>query len=63
MAARRFRERPEVPTRFLAFHPDYVMRDLTPTSIRHAETALKIAGENGLVEVSLGNWWLLGDYY
>ncbi|MGC9050260.1 radical SAM protein [Pyrobaculum sp.] len=57
------RVEPEVPTRFLAFHPDYMMRDLPPTSIRHAETALKIARENGLVEVSLGNWWLLGDCY
>jgi len=34
-----------------------------PTSIRHAETAVKIARENGLVEVDVGNAWLLGDYY
>jgi len=27
------------------------------------ETAVKIARENGLVEVSIGNAWLLGDYY
>ncbi|ABL89050.1 Radical SAM domain protein [Pyrobaculum islandicum DSM 4184] len=57
------RVEPEVPTRFLAFHPDYMLDDLPPTSRRHAETALKIARENGLVEVSLGNEWLLGDYY
>lgn len=54
---------PEVPTRFLAFHPDYLLDDLPPTSIRHAETAVKIARENGLVEVDVGNAWLLGDYY
>ncbi|MFZ8807315.1 MAG: radical SAM protein [Pyrobaculum sp.] len=54
---------PEIPTRFLAFHPDYMLRDLPPTSRRHAEAAVRIARENGLVEVSLGNEWLLGDYY
>jgi len=27
------------------------------------ETAVKIARENGLVEVDVGNAWLLGDYY
>ncbi len=27
------RVEPEVPTRFLAFHPDYMMRDLPPTSV------------------------------
>lgn len=46
---------PEIPTRFLAFHPDYMLRDLPPTSIRHAEAAVKIARENGLVEISIGN--------
>lgn len=54
---------PEVPTRFLAFYPAYLLDDLPPTSIRHAEESVKIARENGLVEVSLGNSWLLGDYY
>jgi pyruvate formate lyase activating enzyme len=57
------RVEPEVPTRFLAFHPDYMLDDLPPTSLRHAATAVKIARENGLVEVSVGNVWLLGDYY
>jgi pyruvate formate lyase activating enzyme len=54
---------PEIPTRFLAFRPDYMLNDLPPTSRRHAESAVKIARENGLVEVSLGNVFLLGDYY
>ncbi|WP_333638703.1 radical SAM protein [Pyrobaculum aerophilum] len=54
---------PEIPTRFLAFHPDYLLRDLPPTSIKHAEEAVRIAKENGLMEVSIGNQWLLGDYY
>jgi len=57
------RVNPSIPTRFLAFHPDYLLRDLPRTSRRHAENALKIARENGLVEVSVGNVWLLGDYY
>ena len=54
---------PEIPTRFLAFRPDYMLRDLPPMSRRHAKAAVKIARENGLAEVSLGNEWLLGDYY
>ncbi|MEZ0320025.1 MAG: radical SAM protein [Pyrobaculum sp.] len=57
------RTNPEIPTRFLAFHPDYMLDGLPPTSIRHAQNAVKIAKENGLVEVSIGNAWLLGDYY
>ncbi|MFN7105810.1 MAG: radical SAM protein [Pyrobaculum sp.] len=54
---------PEIPTRLLAFHPDYLLDDLPPTSIRHVNKAVKIARENGLVEVAVGNMWLLGDYY
>ncbi len=53
----------DIPYRLLAFHPDYLMRDLPPTSREHALRALEIARRNGLRNVSIGNWWLLGDYY
>ncbi len=54
---------PEIPYSLLAFHPDYMMTDLPPTSIRHAKKALEAAREAGLKKVSLGNAWLLGNYY
>ena len=54
---------PDIPYTLLAFHPDYMMRDLPPTSARHAEAALKAARKAGLRRVSLGNAWLLGDHY
>jgi len=54
---------PDIPMVFLAFHPDYVLRDLPPTSFKHAEKALEIARENGLKHVFIGNEWLLGNYY
>jgi len=53
----------EIPYRLLAFHPDYMMRDLPPTSRRHALRAYEIARKNGLKNVSIGNPWLLGNYY
>ena len=52
-----------IPISFLAFHPDYLMSDLPFTSKRHADEAVKIAKEYGLKEVSVGNVWLLGNYY
>jgi len=54
---------PGIPTRLLAYHPDYLLSDLPPTSRRHAEEALRIARENGLTNVALGNEWLLSDAY
>jgi len=53
----------DIPFRLLAFHPDYLMLDLPPTSRSHALRAYEIAKKNGLRNVSIGNWWLLGDYY
>ena len=50
---------PETPYRLLAFHPDYLMRDLPPTPRRLAEKAVEIARRNGLRNVSVGNTWLL----
>ena len=54
---------PDIPYSLLAFHPDYRMRDLPPTSRRHAEEAVRAAREEGLTNVNVGNVWLLGDYY
>ncbi len=52
-----------IPYILLAFHPDHYLRDLPPTSRRHAEEAVKVAREEGLDNVYLENTWLLGDYY
>ena len=54
---------PSIPYSLLAFHPDYLLTDLPPTSKRHAEECVKAAREEGLENVSIGNYWLLGDYY
>ena len=52
-----------VPYSLLAFHPDYRMSDLPPTSKRHAWEAVKAAREEGLTRVHIGNAWLLSNYY
>lgn len=54
---------PDIPYTLLAFHPDYVMYDLPPTSKKHAEAAVKAAREEGLTNISIGNAWLLSNYY
>ncbi len=53
----------DVPLVLLAFHPDHLLKDLPPTSRRHAEEAAKVAREEGLRKVFIENVWLLGDYY
>lgn len=53
----------DIPYSLLAFHPDYLMNDLPPTSRTHAMRALKAAKEEGLRRLNIGNLWLLGDYY
>ncbi len=52
-----------IPLILLAFHPDHLLRDLPPTSRRHAYEAYKIAKEVGVERVYIGNEWLLGNYY
>ena len=52
-----------IPYVLLAFHPDNVLRDLPPTSKKHAEVARREAIKAGLREVYVGNMWLLGNYY
>ncbi len=54
---------PNIPYVLLAFHPDHRLRDLPPTSKKHAFNAYRIAREKGLKEVYIGNIFLLGDYY
>ncbi|MEM1873242.1 MAG: radical SAM protein [Acidilobaceae archaeon] len=52
-----------IPMVLLAFHPDYIMTDLPPTSSRHVEEAVREARRVGIKEIYVGNEWLLGDYY
>lgn len=54
---------PDIPYVFLGFHPDFHLRDLPTTSWSHANKALKIARENGLKRVFLGNVFILGNSY
>ena len=54
---------PEIPYTLLAFYGAYMMRDLPPTSKKHALECLKAAKRAGLENVSIGNMHLLGDYY
>ncbi len=51
------------PFTLLAYHPDYLLNDLPPTSISHAKLAIKIAKEEGLRNINLENKWVLGRYY
>ncbi len=50
---------PRVPYSLLAFHPDYAMDDLPPTTRRQAEECYRAAVEAGLERVRIGNVHLL----
>jgi len=54
---------PEIPYSLLAFYGAYMMKDLPPTSKKHAYECLKAAKKAGLENVTIGNIHLLGDYY
>ena len=54
---------PDIPYALLAFHPQFMMNDLPPTSQRHAEECLAVAKAYELKRVRLGNVHLLGNYY
>ena len=54
---------PEIPYALLAFHPQFMMEDLPPTSRKHAEECLAEAKAQGLKNVRVGNVHLLGNYY
>jgi pyruvate formate lyase activating enzyme len=51
---------PEIPYALLGFAPQFMMTDLPPTSVDHAEAALRAAQEEGLRNVRVGNRHLLG---
>jgi pyruvate formate lyase activating enzyme len=53
----------EIPVVLLAFHPDFMLRDLPPTSKRHMYESVKVMRKLGLRNVFVGNEWLLGNYY
>jgi len=53
----------EIPVVLLAFHPDFMLRDLPPTSKKHMYESVKVMRKLGLKNVFVGNEWLLGDYY
>lgn len=54
---------PEIPYSLLAFYGAYMMKDLPPTSKKHAYECLKAAKRAGLENVIIGNIHLLGNYY
>jgi pyruvate formate lyase activating enzyme len=53
-----------IPTVLLGFYPHHAMNDLPRTSQSHANASLKIAKDEGLINVRIGNLSLLGldDY-
>ena len=53
----------DIPYALLAFHPQFMMTDLPPTSKRHAQECLAEAKAQGLRNVRLGNIHLLGNHY
>ncbi len=57
------RHNPDIPYALLGFGPSFRMRDLPPTSLRHAEAARRAAIEAGLRNVRIGNRHLLGNDY
>lgn len=54
---------PDIPYALLAFHPQFMMSDLPPTSRKHAQECQAVAKAQGLRNVRVGNIHLLGDYY
>jgi pyruvate formate lyase activating enzyme len=51
---------PDIPYALLGFAPQFMMTDLPPTSVEHAEAALRAAQEEGVRNVRIGNRHLLG---
>ncbi len=54
---------PTIPYSLLAFYPAHHLKDLPPTSRKHAERCKDVALAQGLKRVNVGNTHLLGDYY
>lgn len=53
----------DIPVVLLAFRPDFILRDLPPTSRRHMCESVRIMKDLGMKNVFVGNEWLLSDYY
>ncbi len=56
-------QNPAIPYSLLGFAPNYLMPDLPPTSVSHAEAARQAALDEGLQNVHVGNRHLLGRDY
>jgi len=54
---------PDIPYSLLAFHPNFLMRDLPSTCRKHAELARDAALAEGLTRVKVCNLHLLSDVY
>ena len=54
---------PRIPYSLLGFGPNYLMPDLPPTSVSHAESAYQASLDAGLTDVHVGNRHLLGHDY
>jgi len=54
---------PDIPYSLLGFGPNFFMRDLPFTSKEHADECAAAAREAGLLNVSIGNYHLLGVPY
>lgn len=54
---------PAIPYSLLAFHPQFELADLPPTSRAHAERCAAAARAAGLERVTMGNRHLLGGAY
>jgi pyruvate formate lyase activating enzyme len=54
---------PRIPYALLGFGPQFYVPDLPPTSVRHAEAALRAARDAGLAHVRVGNRHLLSREY
>jgi pyruvate formate lyase activating enzyme len=54
---------PGIPYALLAFHPQFMMKDLPRTCRQHAEECLEAAHAQGVRNVRLGNTHLLGSGY
>lgn len=54
---------PEIPYALLGFTPHFLMTDLPPTSLRHAQEAESAARSAGLKNVRIGNRHLLSHEY
>lgn len=54
---------PDIPYALLAFHPHFMMSDLSATSRHHAQECLEAAKAQGLRKVRVGNLHLLRNEY